>query len=320
MIIDDVQIKVKAGKGGNGMVAFSKTKMTMGPTGGDGGKGGNVILEGVADLGALKQFRTKKNIKAENGLDGMQNTKTGADGSDAIIPVPVGTVAHDLTRGKDYDITKVGQRMVVAEGGNGGFGNFHFRSSRNTTPKRANPGKEGKQIDLRLELKMIADVGFVGYPNVGKSSLLNELTNASSRVANYKFTTLEPHLGVYYELILADIPGLIEGAAEGKGLGHKFLKHVERTRVLFHFVAADSVDPVTDYKKIREELGKFNAELLKKPEYVIVSRADEKVPKEVEKIMNKLKKLNKNVFSLSLLDDKSVENVKKLLNKIKDKK
>lgn len=320
MIIDDVKIKVKAGKGGNGMVAFSKTKMTLGPTGGDGGKGGNVILEGVADLGALKQFRTKKNVKAQNGLDGMQNTKTGAYGDDVIIPVPVGTVAHDLTRGKDHDITEIGQKIVVAEGGNGGFGNFHFRSSRSTTPKRANPGKEGKQLDLRLELKMIADIGFVGYPNVGKSSLLNELTNASSRVANYKFTTLEPHLGVYYELILADIPGLIEGAAEGKGLGHKFLKHVERTRVLFHFIAADSEDPIEDYEKIREELGKFNPELLEKPEYIIVSKSDEKSPEEVEKIIKKLKKKNKNVFSLSLLEAESVENVKELLNEIKDKK
>ncbi len=320
MIIDDVKIKVKAGKGGNGMVAFSKTKMTLGPTGGDGGKGGNVILEGVADLGALKQFRTRKSVKALNGLDGMQNTKTGAHGNDVIVPVPVGTVAHDLTRGKDHDIIEIGQKIVVAEGGNGGFGNFHFRSSRNTTPKRDNPGKEGKQLDLRLELKMIADIGFVGYPNVGKSSLLNELTNASSRVANYKFTTLDPHLGVYYELILADIPGLIEGAAEGKGLGHKFLKHVERTRLLFHFIAADSEDPVDDYKKIREELGKFNPELLEKSEYIIVSKSDERSSEEVKKIIKKLKKENKNVFSLSLLDSESVENIKRLLNEIKDKK
>ncbi len=320
MIIDDVQIKVKAGKGGDGMTAFSKTMMTRGPTGGNGGKGGNVILIGVADLGALKQFRTKKNVKAQNGYDGMQNTKTGAYGDDILVPVPVGTVAHDLTRGKDHDITEIGQKIVVAEGGNGGFGNFHFRSSRNTTPQKANPGKEGKQLDLRLELKMIADIGFVGYPNVGKSSLLNELTNASSRVANYKFTTLEPHLGVYYELILADIPGLIEGAAEGKGLGHKFLKHVERTRLLFHFIAADSEDPVLDYKKIREELGKFNPKLLEKPEYIIVSKTDERSPEEVKKIIKKLKKENKNVFSLSLLDEDSVENVKGLLNEIKDKK
>ncbi|MCK4636203.1 MAG: GTPase ObgE [Candidatus Moranbacteria bacterium] len=320
MIIDDVKINVKAGKGGNGMVAFAKTMMNQGPTGGNGGKGGNIILKGVVDLGALKQFRTKKGVKAENGKDGAQNTRTGADGKAAVVLVPVGTIAHDLTRNKKHDITEIGQEIVVAEGGNGGFGNFHFRSSRNTTPTRANPGKEGKQIDLRLELKMIADIGFVGYPNVGKSSLLNELTNASSRVANYKFTTLEPHLGVYYELILADIPGLIEGAAEGKGLGHKFLKHVERTRVLFHFIAADSEDPLLDYQKIREELGKFNPELLEKPEYIIVSKTDEKSPEEVLKIMKKLKKENKNVFSLSLLDEKSVENVKKLLNEIKDKK
>jgi GTPase len=320
MLTDDVTIEVEAGKGGDGVVNFSKVVMNQGPTGGDGGKGGNVIIKGINDLGALRVFRTKKLVQAKNGQIGGQNMKTGAGGEDGVVVVPIGTLVHDLTNEKKYEITKAGEEIIVANGGNGGFGNFHYRSSRNTTPDRANPGEPGKSIKLRLELKLIADIGFVGYPNVGKSSLLNELTNASSKVANYKFTTLEPHLGVYYELVLADIPGIIEGASDGKGLGHKFLRHIERTKMLFHFVAADSEDPVADYKAIQKELGEFNPELLKKPEYVIVSKSDERSEKEIKEIIKKLKKENSEIVALSLYDDNSIEDVKKILNKIKDKK
>lgn len=320
MLIDDVTIHVRAGRGGDGVVRFARTMMTQGPTGGDGGKGGKVLLRGVSDLGALRPFRQKKDVRAANGGHGEQNTCTGADGDDLIIPIPVGTLAHDLSSGATYDIDHIGQEELIVKGGNGGFGNFHFRSSRNTTPEECNPGAPGEETDLHLQLKLIADVGFVGLPNIGKSSLLNELTNASSRVANYQFTTLEPHLGVYYELVLADIPGLISGAAEGKGLGHKFLKHVERTRVLFHFVAADSDDPVADYRSIREELEAFNPKLLEKEEWIIVSRADERSEEEVKEIVASLKKENPNVVSLSILDDEMMVDVKKILNEIKDAK
>lgn len=320
MLIDDVTIKAKAGKGGEGLATFAKTLMNQGPTGGDGGCGGNIIVRGVNDLGALRPFKTKKSVVAGNGEGGGQNMKTGANGKDGIIIVPVGTVVHDLTHKKDYEIKKAGEEVLILRGGNGGFGNFYFRSSVDTSPQRANPGLPGEEAELRLELKMIADIGFVGYPNVGKSSLLNELTRASSKVANYKFTTLEPHLGVYYELILADIPGIIEGASEGKGLGHKFLKHIERTKILFHFIASDSEDPIEDYRIIREELGKFNKELLKKEEWIILSKADEKTPEEIKKIIKELKKKNSRVVVLSLLDDKSVEGVKKVLNEIKASK
>lgn len=320
MLVDDVTIEVSAGNGGDGISTFSKVVMTNGPTGGDGGRGGDIIIKGVADLGALRLFRTRKSVRAKNGQQGGQNTKTGANGKPGIINVPVGTIVYNLTTNKKYEITKIGEEITIAEGGNGGFGNFHYRSSRNTSPERSNPGEPGEKISVRLELKLIADIGFVGYPNVGKSSLLNELTNASSRVANYQFTTLEPHLGVYYELILADIPGIIEGAASGKGLGHKFLRHIERTKVLFHFVSADSENPLEDYKIIRAELGEFNSKLLKKPEWIIVSKSDERTPEEIEKIVNILKKENKQVETLSLLDDDSIVRVKKLLNKIKDNK
>ncbi|XLQ19745.1 MAG: Obg family GTPase CgtA [Candidatus Moraniibacteriota bacterium] len=320
MIVDDVTIEAKAGHGGSGVVRFSKIKFEQGPAGGNGGKGGDIILRGVSDLGALRPFRHKKNVKAGVGKDGEQNMRSGRGGENTIIPVPVGTVAHDLTSDKVYDITNLGQEVLVVRGGNGGFGNHHFRSSRNTTPEHANLGKPGGKIDLRLELKMMADIGFIGYPNVGKSSLLNELTNASSKVANYHFTTLEAHLGVYYDLILADIPGLISGAAEGKGLGHKFLRHVERTRVLFHFVAADSEDPVADYKAIREELEVFNPEMMKKQEWIIISKADEKTEEELAEIVENLKKENPKVVTMSILDDEMMKDVKKVLNEIQNKK
>jgi len=320
MIVDDVTIEAKAGHGGSGVVRFSKVKFEQGPTGGNGGKGGNVVLEAVSDLGALRPFRHKKNVKAGVGKDGGQNMRTGKDGEDVVVHVPVGTVAHDLTNDKVYDITELGQRVIVARGGNGGFGNHHFRSSRNTTPERANLGKPGDKIQLRLELKMIADVGFVGLPNVGKSSLLNALTNASSKVANYHFTTLEPHLGVYYGLILADIPGLIEGCADGKGLGHKFLRHIERTRVLFHFIDATSKNPLEDYKVIRDELNTFNPKLLEKPEWIIVSKIDEVDENKLNDIVKKLKKENPKVVTLSILDDTMMKDVKQILNDIENKK
>jgi len=320
MLIDDVIIEVEAGRGGDGMTTFSKVVMTNGPTGGNGGRGGDIIVKGVADLGALRQFRTKKTVRAKDGQGGGQNTKTGADGKNGIVLVPVGTVVSDLTKNKEYEITQIGEEIIIAKGANGGFGNYHYRSSRNTSPERSNPGERGEEKKVRLELKLIADIGFVGYPNVGKSSLLNELTNASSKVANYQFTTLEPHLGVYYELILADIPGIIAGASKGKGLGHKFLRHIERTKTLFHFVSADSKNPLDDYETIRAELKKFNPELLKKPEWIIVSKIDERTPEEIAKIVKLLKKKNPQVVALSILDDESIENIKRILNEIKNEK
>lgn len=306
MLIDDVTIRVTAGKGGDGVALFARNLMTQGPTGGDGGDGGDVVAVGVTDLGALRYFRNRKVIRAAAGGNGGQNICTGGRGADAELLVPVGTVIHDLTDGGSREIVQRGQRIIVAKGGNGGFGNYHFRSSTNTTPLRANAGIAGQEKEIRLELKLIADVGLIGYPNVGKSSLLNALTNASGKVGNYAFTTLEPNLGVYYDLILADLPGLIEGAAEGRGLGHKFLRHVERTRALLHLVAADSADPLHDYDTVRAELGAYNPALLEKPEWVVVSRADERDVNAVVDIAAALTARNPRVSVLSLLDDASV--------------
>lgn len=316
MLIDDITLQVTAGDGGSGLVSFNKNKMTLGPSGGSGGTGGSVWLEGVSDLGALNKLRYTKVLQAEEGKAGRHQLNDGTAGEDLVVKVPVGTVVHNLTTKKDQEITKIGERILVAKGGLGGRGNYHFRSPTNTSPKQSQNGLPGEKFQFRLELKLIADVGFVGLPNVGKSSLLNELTSAKSKVANYPFTTLEPNLGVYYDLILADIPGLIEGASDGKGLGIKFLRHVERTNTFFHFVSAESENPTADYKIIRKELGAYNKALLKKEEYLFLSKSDMIPPADLKKKITALKKLNKTVRPLSVHDWESLEAVKKLLNEV----
>ncbi|MDD5547755.1 MAG: GTPase ObgE [Candidatus Pacebacteria bacterium] len=320
MLIDDIKITVSAGHGGKGAVAFNKNVMSLGPAGGSGGDGGSIYCEGVADLGALRQFRYKKDLTATKGQDGRGQFVDGKDGEDLILKVPVGTVIHNLETKIDQEITAIGERVVVAKGGHGGKGNFLFRSPRNTSPRRFQEGLAGEKFVLRMELKLIADVGLIGVPNSGKSSLINELTNAKSKVANYPFTTLEPHLGAYYELILADIPGIIAGASGGKGLGIKFLRHVERTKILFHLVSAESTSPVKEYKIIRKELGAYNKELLKKKEYLFLTKSDVLSAAALKKKKETLKKLNSNVMPISIYDFDSIEKVKKILNAIIKKK
>ncbi len=320
MLIDDVKIKIGAGHGGHGAVAFNKNMMSLGPTGATGGKGGSVYCEGVSDLSALGQFRYKKEFEAENGQDGRSQFRDGHDGKDLVLKVPVGTVVHNLTAGTDISVEKIGEQILLAKGGTGGKGNFHFRSSTNTSPKESKPGTPGESFELRLELKLIADVGFIGFPNAGKSSLLNSLTKATSKVGNYPFTTLEPNLGTYYELILADIPGLIEGSSSGRGLGIKFLRHVERTKILFHLISSESDDPAKDYKTIRKELGLYSKELLEKPEYVFLSKSDLAEKEELKKKLAALKKIDSKVIAISIIDDESMKKVEKILNAIKAEK
>jgi GTP-binding protein len=320
MLVDDINIRISAGNGGKGAVAFNKNMMTLGPAGGSGGLGGSAYAVGISDLSGLNQFRFKKEFAAEDGRDGRDQFRDGYDGKDLILKVPVGTVAHNLTTGEDVTIEHIGEQILLAKGGKGGKGNFLFRSARNTSPKQFQPGLPGESFAFRLELKMIADVGFVGLPNAGKSSMLNMLTNAKSKVANYPFTTLEPNLGVYYELILADIPGIIEGSSTGKGLGIKFLRHIERTGILFHFISAESPAPAKDYKLIRKELGAYNKELLEKPEYIFLTKIDVAAKPDVKKKLDALKKISPKAIAVSLYDEKSIEKVQKILNAIKAKK
>ncbi len=329
MLIDDIIIKIAAGNGGKGAVAFNKNAMSLGPAGGRGGNGASVYVEGISDLGTLSQFRYKKNVKAENGAHGAGQFSDGRNGEDLILKIPVGTVVHvtneTRTEGSEElerlrEILKVGERILIAKGGHGGKGNFHFRSARNTTPMQFQEGLPGEHFIVRFELKLIADVGLIGLPNAGKSSLINELTKANSRVANYPFTTLEPHLGVYFELILADIPGLIEGASVGKGLGIKFLKHIERTKILFHLISAESENPARDYQTIHRELKTYNKALLEKSEYLFLTKSDLVEQSELKKKLAALKKINPRALPLSIHDLESIEKVEKILNAIKNEK
>ncbi|MEK7582864.1 MAG: GTPase ObgE [Patescibacteria group bacterium] len=316
MLIDDVTIHVTAGNGGNGVAAFNSNMKSLGPVGGSGGHGGSVYLEGVSDIGRLAQFRHKKNWSAKDGKAGRGQFMDGNRGEDLILYVPTGTVIHNKDTGNVHEIIKQGDRVLVAQGGKGGRGNFHFRGPTNTSPEEFEKGTNAEEFTLRLELKLIADVGLIGLPNVGKSSLLNELTNAKSKVANYQFTTLEPNLGAYYGLILADIPGLIEGASNGKGLGIKFLRHIERTRVLLHCIAADSPHPFEDYKTIRKELGDYSKKLLDKPVYILITKTDLVSADQAEETMKSLKSIKRDILPVSIHDMDSLKALGKILQSL----
>ena len=320
MLIDEITITIKAGDGGNGAVAFNKVKLSRGPAGADGGNGGSVYFEGTGDINGLMVYASRKEVEAERGRDGRGQFLDGRKGEDFIMKIPTGSTVTNLETNFSQEIEDVGQCILAAGGGIGGRGNFKFRSATNTTPMEHEDGTKGDVATYRIELRLSADVGLVGLPNAGKSTLLNELTAAKSRVANYAFTTLEPHLGSYYGVILADIPGIIEGASSGKGLGVKFLKHIERTRVLFHLIDAESDDVVRDYKVIRKELETYNPELTKKTEHVLLTKTDAVTPAEVKEKLAALKKAGIKALPVSVLEPERLEAVKKILNKIKDEK
>ena len=303
MLIDNIKIKVAGGTGGNGIVAFSKEMMCSGPTGGDGGDGGNVVLVGVEDIGAFKKFRYQKEFIAQKGQHGKGSSRTGANGKDLILEVPIGTVIHGI----DKEIVKIGETIVLAKGGRGGKGNASFKSSRNVSPKQFTNGLPGEAKEVVLELKLIADIGLVGLPNTGKSSLLNYLTNAKSKVSNYQFTTLEPHLGVYKNLILADIPGIIEGASTGKGLGIKFLRHIERNSILLFLIPADAEDYYNEFEILENELKKFNPELLDKDYIISISKSDMLDDELKEEISKKFPENRKPIFFSSVTQEGLME-------------
>lgn len=301
--VDEVTIRAEAGKGGNGIVHWLrfKGKERGGPDGGDGGRGGAIILEGVRDLAALSRYRYEKAFRAEHGEAGSGQLKSGADGADIVLPIPVGTTARIAETGQEYEITKEGQREIVFQGGTGGKGNARFKSSTNQNPFQQTDGKPGEGGEITFSLKLIADAGLIGLPSAGKSSLLNALTRAKSKVGAYPFTTLEPHLGDFYGYILADIPGLIEGASSGRGLGIKFLKHVERTGLLLHLVSADQEDPLKAYREVRGELEAFGHGLKEKREIVVLSKTDLLLPEEVGALQQTLvRETGKEVLTVSI--------------------
>lgn len=317
MLVDDVTITLEAGHGGRGAVAFQKVRLMQGPTGGDGGRGASIYFEGVTDINALAFFSNKRIVRGENGGNGRGQFVDGSGGKDLVLKVPVGTRIIDAQTGFVREIQAVGERVLGAGGGDGGRGNFKFRSSTNTTPKEYEEGKPGDVLSYRLELRLIADVGLIGLPSAGKSSLLNELTAARSKVGSYAFTTLEAHLGSYYGLIIADIPGLIEGASQGKGLGVKFLKHIERTRVLFHLVSTETDDIVRDYQVIRKELEAYNPALGEKKEYVFLTKSDMVDTNTLQRQLADLSVLGVEAQPISLLEPSSLEIVKRILNENK---
>ncbi len=284
MFIDRARINVVAGDGGNGCLAFRREKFVPkgGPSGGDGGKGGDVYIECTDRVNTLLHFQYKRIFKAQRGRHGEGDNRHGKNGQDVIIPVPPGTqVYREPDSELMHDFARSGERILVAMGGRGGRGNARFATSTNQAPRRTEPGEAGEQLELALSLKLIADVGLVGFPNVGKSTLISRISSAKPKIADYPFTTLVPHLGVvqvdeFRSFVVADIPGLIEGAHDGRGLGDQFLKHVERTRVLVHMIDAsnDERDPLADYKAIVNELALFNGELLERKQLVVASKID----------------------------------------------
>lgn len=318
MLTDEAKIKIIAGRGGDGMVAFDKIKMSLGPTGGRGGNGGNVYFKGVSDIFALNKYRHKKIHCAPDGKNGRSNRSDGPAGKDIVLTLPIGTVIHNQNTGRDTEITDIGQEIPGAQGGIGGRGNFSFRSPSNTSPKTREKGKPGKEFDLILELRLIADIGLIGLPSAGKSSLLNELTAAGAKVAAYHFTTLEPNLGDMDGIIIADIPGLIEGASAGRGLGIKFLRHIQRTKILAHCLSLESNDVLRDYETVRHELKSYNPELLDKKEIILLTKSDLADKKKIDNTIKKLKK-KKEIIPISIHDWASLQKLKKRLAKILQK-
>jgi GTP-binding protein len=318
MFIDEAEILVRSGRGGDGMVHFHREKFVPrgGPDGGDGGKGGDVILEVKPTLNTLQAFRHVARYVANNGKGGGPNDMSGKSADDLIVEVPPGTVVYDAITGDLLaDLTTAGQRLVILKGGRGGRGNPHFKSATHQAPRTAEKGEPGEEKRLKLELKLIADVGLIGVPNAGKSTLLSVLTNAKPKIAPYPFTTLEPKLGVAEidnntTVVLADIPGLIEGASHGAGLGLDFLRHIQRTRVLIHLLDGLSADPVADYSQINTELSLFDPNLASKPQIVALNKIDQpEVQARLDDIKKALKRKKVDVIPISALARTNVREV-----------
>jgi GTP-binding protein len=315
--VDELTILARAGKGGDGVVRWLhlKGKEYSGPAGGNGGDGGNVYIRGVRDINLLSRYRGEKKFEAHDGAPGENQNRAGKSGEDFTIDLPVGSVVTNRETREVHELIEEGETKLILRGGRGGAGNAVFKSSVNRRPEESLPGLPGEEAELHIELRLIADAGLIGLPNAGKTSLLNALTGASGKVGGYAFTTLDPNLGALYGYILADIPGLIEGAAGGKGLGFKFLRHIARTKLLVHCVALDSDDPMRDYQVIRGEIAKFEGGALeRKPEMLLLTKSDTRAPEEIERIAKLFKgEVGLEGEVVTVLDDASVDALKKKL-------
>lgn len=314
--VDQIKMYIKAGDGGNGVVRWRREAGIPkgGPAGGDGGDGGDVYVRAVRDISLLSKYAHKDSFEAEDGNDGAAQNKTGKGGEDLTIDLPVGSVITDASTGSSFELTKEGEVKKLLAGGEGGLGNTQFKSSTNRTPREQTDGGEGGAGHFHIELKLPVDAGFVGLPNAGKSSLVNELTNAKSQVGSYEFTTLSPHLGDLFGFVLADIPGLIKGAADGKGLGHTFLRHVSRTKLLVHCVSLENDDVVVAYKTIRDELGAHDKELTDKDELVVLTKTDtvdEATRDEAQQAL--ATESGMDIIMTSIIDDASIKELRDTL-------
>ncbi|MEK7586112.1 MAG: GTPase ObgE [Patescibacteria group bacterium] len=329
MFIDEIKFHAQAGHGGDGVVRWRREKFIDkgGPNGGDGGRGGSIFAVAVSDIHLLSKYKHKKEFAGFNGEAGMGGSKHGKHRKDLIIELPVGSIITSVESGASISLDEVGQKELLLKGGLGGWGNEQFKTSINTTPTKATKGKLGEQGHFKIELELFADIGLIGLPNAGKSSLLNAVTNAQAKVGNYEFTTLDPNLGDFYGKIIADIPGLIEGASQGKGLGTKFLKHIKRTKMLAHLVSLENEKPMTVYKQIRKELGTYDKLLLEKDEVIVLTKTDMiSDAKKIEKVKKEFSALGRSpagrekkpiaVLTLSLYDDASIKAFMKELAKL----
>ena len=316
--VDELKIYAKAGDGGDGVVRWeaSRGNPKGGPAGGDGGRGGDVYVRGIKDTNRLSKYTGNPKFLAENAGNGMKNSLEGKNGEDMYVEIPVGSLVTNTETDKSFEILKEGEEIKILTGGRGGFGNEHFKSSRNVSPQFFTEGKEGEEGYFRIELQLMADAGFIGLPSAGKSSLINEVTNAHARVGAYPFTTLDPNLGELYGYILADIPGLIEGASDGKGLGIKFLKHIKRTKTLIHCISVeqDSISEARD--TIINELKKFDEVLLERQEIIVLTKTDLISSEELKDKIKEAKQTNKKVLTVSIIDDESLKVFKDTLIKV----
>jgi len=316
--IDEITVFMKAGKGGDGVVRWRREKFIEfgGPAGGDGGRGGSIYVVGSRDISLLSKYIHKKSFIAQSGEPGGSKSLHGAGGEDLVIPFPIGSIITNTLTGKSIEILSESDNILLLQGGSGGVGNEHFKSSTNQAPQEFTRGTEGKEGNFHIELRLVVDVGFVGLPNAGKSSLLNSMTNATAKIGAYQFTTLEPNLGAFFGYILADIPGLIEGASEGKGLGHKFLKHITRTKMLAHLISLENEDVMKTYKTVRKELEAYSEDLSKKDEIIILTKTDMVDEEVIAKAKKTMEKLGKPVFVISVIDDGAMKAFKDDLIKL----